>query len=129
MKTMKTVYVAHSREFDFRKELYEPLRNSEINRIYNFVLPHENSDAPFDSKAFLKKGCSLVIAEVSYPSTGLGIELGWANLLKLPIVCISRKGAKISGSLKAVCSEFIEYSGATGLIEQLTPVLIKFLSK
>lgn len=73
------IYVAHSSGYDYQNELYSPIRNSTLNTKHQITLPHENSIEQFNSKEFLKK-CNLVIADVSYPSTGLGIELGWANI-------------------------------------------------
>jgi len=116
------IYVIHSRNFDYKKELYEPIRNSEIE--HDFILPHEDSDKPFNSKDFLRDKCDLVIAEVSYCSIGLGIELGWANVFEVPILCVSRKGSKLSGSLKVLTKDFIEYSDSEELIVKLK----KFLS-
>ena len=72
------IYVAHSKKLDYKKELYEPLRNSSLNNEHEIILPHEKSDKPFSSKEFFKT-CDVIIAEVSYSGTGLGIELGWAN--------------------------------------------------
>lgn len=116
------IYVAHSSSFDFKKELYEPLRNSELNNQHNITLPHEQSDRQFNSKEYLPN-CDLVIAEVSYPSTGMGIELGWANSLKKRIVCIYKSGSKPSGSLEVVSSDFIEYASPDDLVTKLKEVL------
>ena len=110
------IYVAHSKDFDFKKELYEPIRKSSLNSKHAFILPHEKSGKPFNSKDFLKDGCGLIIAEVSYPSTGLGIELGWADSYNVPIICIYKKGSKISGSLKVVSKSFVEYANSNELI-------------
>jgi len=117
------IYVAHSRDFDFQKELYEPIRQSSLNQEHTFVLPHENSAEPFNSKDYLKNECELMIAEVSFPSTGLGIELGWANSYNVPIVCIYRKGSKLSGSLKVVAGNFVEYSNSKELISGIKKIL------
>ncbi len=70
------IYIAHSRNFDFQNELYKPIRQSPLNNEHSFVLPHENSDEPFNSKEYLEDKADLLIAEVSDPATGLGIELG-----------------------------------------------------
>ena len=115
---MKKIYISHSTSFDFKKELYEPIRKSYLDKEYNFVLPHEDSEKLFNSKEYLRS-CDLVIAEVSYPSTGLGIELGWANLYKVPIVCIYKTGFKLSNSLKAVCNSFIEYTNSQDMISKI----------
>jgi hypothetical protein len=116
------IYVCHSTSFDFKKRLYEPIRNSGLNTKHEIVLPHEKSDSQFNSKEYLKK-CDLVIAEVSYPSTGQGIELGWANLYNVPIVCIYKFNTKPSGALKAVSNNLFEYSGKEDLIQKLKAYL------
>lgn len=117
------IYVAHSRNFDFKKELYTPIRKSSLNEKHIFVLPHENSNEPFNSKKYLQKECNLLIAEVSEPATGLGIELGWANSYGVPIVCIYKKGSKLSGSLKVVSENFVEYSNSKELISKIEKII------
>jgi len=114
------IYLSHKREGDFKAELYEPLRKLSAE----FIFPHENSDEPFDSKSlFTNKQCDVVLAEVSQPSIGQGIELGWANNYGIKIICIYKKGLKISNSLKQVSSTFIEYSDHTDLTDKLTMIL------
>ena len=76
------IYVAHSREFNFKKELYKPLRDSKLGNKTNFVFSHKTK--AFSPSRKKIKSVDYVIAEVSYPSTGLGIELGWANCIKFP---------------------------------------------
>ncbi len=117
------IYVSHSRSFDFKKDLYEPIRQSSLNDEHTFVLPHETSDEPFNSKDYLQNQADLMIAEVSEPATGLGIELGWADAYKVPIVCIYRKGSKVSGSLKVVSKNFVEYSNSKELISGIERIL------
>lgn len=113
------VYVSHSREFDFKKELYEVLATANLNQ--EFIFPHETSDLPFNTKELLQnKNCDLVLAEVSYSATGQGIELGWANVYQVPIICIYKTGSKISGSLKVVSDKLIEYNDGKDLINKLT---------
>lgn len=117
------IYVAHSRSFDFHKELYEPLKNSSLAREHTFVFPHEESAEPFSSKELFQNESDLVIAEVSYPATGLGIELGWADMLKVPVVCIYKKGAQISASLKVITRTFLEYSDASDLVAKVSQAI------
>ncbi len=114
------IYVAHSRNFDFTKELYEPIQNSSLIKEHTFIFPHSENDEPFSSKELFQNGCDLIIAEVSYPATGLGIELGWADILKVPVICIYKKDSKVSGSLKVITDKFVEYSGTEDLIAKLT---------
>ena len=108
------VYVGHSRQFDFKKELYEPLK--QLN--HEFIFPHELSNESFNSKEALKT-VDLMIAEVSHPSTGLGIEIGWANAYGKRIILLYKKGSKVPSSLKNISSEFIEYQDGKDLIKKL----------
>jgi len=119
------IYLAHSRDFDYKKDLYDPIRQSSLNQKHNFVLPHESTNEPFDSRSFLKNSADLIIAEVSRPTTGLGIELGWADVFNVPIVCIYRKGSRLSGSLKVVTDNFIEYSTHKELIDGIERIISK----
>ena len=113
------IYIGHLRDADFKKELYEPIQNSSLHKEHEFILPHENSNDSFDSRDFLKNECDLMVAEVSHPSTGLGIELGWAHSHNIPIVCIYRKGSKPANSLKRLTDNFIEYSDSEEMVQKL----------
>ena len=116
------IYVAHSSGFDYQNELYQPLRKSELNKLHEITLPHEHSTDPFNSKEYIKE-CGLILAEVTYPSTGQGIELGWADLYDVPIVCLYKKGVILSGSLKVISNTFIEYENSKDMIQKLTDYL------
>jgi hypothetical protein len=61
----------------------------------------------------------MVLAEVSNPATGQGIELAWANANNIPIVCVFKKGADISGSLKFITDKIIEYENSNDMIEKI----------
>ncbi len=115
------IYIAHSKEFNFKEELYKPIRNSNLNSKYKIILPHEKSSVLL-SREIIKK-CDLMIAEVSFPATGLGIELGWASAFKCPVICVFKKDSKISGSLNFVVNEFIEYTDKEDLTRKLNKVI------
>ena len=115
------IYVSHATGFDFVKQLYEPIKNSKLRDIHDFTFPHKNEESVHARE--LIKSSDMVFAEVSFPSTGQGIELGWASLFNVPIVCFSRKGSKTSGSLKYVSDQFIEYDDADDLMVRLTAFL------
>lgn len=102
------IYIAHSREFDFENQLYAPVRASKNLPQSSIVLPHEPGHDPNHGRQFYAN-LDLLIAEVSYPATGLGIELGWASDDNVPIVCLCQSGKKYSGSLRAVTDRFYEY--------------------
>jgi len=113
------IYVSHSKKYDYKNELYLPLRNSELNKKNEIILPHEKSNEAFNSKQLFNEGCDLVIAEISYPSISIGIELGWANMKKINIICIHKIDVKPSLSIDAVCSTYISYSNSDELINKL----------
>ena len=118
---MKT-YVTHSTSFDFKNKLYKPVRESQLNQNNEITLPHENSNEQFNSKEYMKD-CDLILAEVSFPSTGQGIELGWANLYAKRIICFYKQGTKPSGSLKVLTSEIFEYESSEDLISKLNNII------
>lgn len=113
------IYVGHSSSIDFREELYEPLKSSDLFEEHELVFPHEDSGELFDSKNFLKDEADLMVAEVSEASTGLGIELGWADRFEVPIICICRESADPSGALKAVTDDLNFYADSQELIKIL----------
>ena len=121
------IYVCHATSFDFRNELYTPLRNSSLNDEHTFILPHEENDEQFSSKQlFQSKKCDLVLAEVSFPSTGAGIELGWADVFDIPLLCIYQKGTKYSGALNLLTNTFIAYEDQDDLVKKLSTALREY---
>lgn len=114
------VYISHSTGFDYKEELYAPLKEGLDG--YTMFLPHEHSDIAVDTKQILQDS-DLIVAEVSYPSTGQGIELGWGNEAGVPIVCVHHTDAKPSSSLRIVSDAFIEYSSPKELALRLQQFL------
>jgi len=118
------IYVSHSTKYDYVNELYLPIRNSDLNKLHQFIFPHEKSNELFDSKKLFEEGCDLVLAEVSYPSISIGIELGWANMIRTKIICLYKNGNTLSQSLKTVSNKFIYYSDSKDLITQLKNIIL-----
>ena len=64
----------------------------------------------------------VVIAEVSTPSLGVGYELGVAEALKKPILCLYRQEGKkqlsamINGNKNFLCQNYIDFSTAKSII-------------
>ena len=117
------IYFAHPRHgFDYEKELYQPIRSSALNKRYEIILPHETDREAVSSKEIIKI-CDLLCAEVSNAATGVGIEIGWANASDKPILCFYKKGSDISGSLKYVAREVIEYKDVGDFIVKLDEFL------
>lgn len=115
------IFVSHDRGYDFKQLLYKPLRNSKLNKIHDIFLPHEDSKDMLTMNVIKKS--DIFVCEASYPSTGQGIEIGWAYAFKIPIVAMFKKERKISGSLKYVTKTIIEYENTEDMLEKLSDAL------
>lgn len=114
------IYVCHSSAFDFVKELYEPLK---MIQGHELVLPHYGGNDAHSKDVIAS--CDLVIAEVSHPSTGMGIELGWADADGIPIACIHRNDAKVSDAVRHVAKELVAYDGPDDLVRVIEAVVAR----
>lgn len=117
------IYVAHATALDYQQLLYQPLKKSNLYSRHNFILPHETSAIALDSRTTIA-ACELILAEVSLPSTGLGIELGWADALNKVIILLHHEAAKLSSALNIISSNFISYNNPGEMIEKLSKYLI-----
>lgn len=114
------IYLSHpTRGYEYRKYLYEPIQASPLVQQHEFIYPHEREyNPPRNTKEEINRA-SLVIAEVSFPSTGQGIELGWADEYKTPILCIYQYGREYSRSLLVVTKNINHYSSTGDMIEKI----------
>jgi hypothetical protein len=116
------IYVVHSSGFDFKNELYTPLKEADFLRGHDVILPHDKAMAPTNSKELIRS-CDLLIAEVSYPSIGLGIELGWAENANVKVICLHKTEAKISSSLPLLFANIFTYSSLPEMLEKIKPFI------
>lgn len=117
------IYIAHSRDFDYQNELYLPIKSDKIFKQFNFILPHDNSEYKHNRDFY--KNIDLVIAEVSYPSTGLGIELGFMYDNMIPIYCIHRSDKKVSDSIKVITNNIYAYSNLDEMLKTITEIITR----
>lgn len=115
------IYVTHATGYEFERELYQPLIEG-LAVGYELFLPHRDDAKGVKSKEIIA-GSDVVLAEVSRPSTGQGIELGWADDSGVPIVCFYRSGSAPSGALRFVARSMFEYCDQSDMINQLTAIL------
>ncbi len=115
------IFVAHSSNIDFRNELYTPLRKSLLNKEHDIFLPQEKGYQEI-TKEILKE-YNLLIAEVSRPSTGEGIELGWANMFGIPIIYIHKENTRPSSALGKLSTTFIAYKNTQDMINKISGTL------
>ncbi len=119
------IYLSHSRVFDYHIKIYAPLMASSFWETHEFILPHAASYDPINRKESIE-ACDLLIAEISYPSTGSGIEIGWAHAAGVRIMALHRNNAKPSSSIKIVTDEIFAYDDFVSSAERL---LKKYLNQ
>ena len=114
------IQFGHSREYDYKKELYQPIKKSDILGNHQIILPHDDNISWVDpiSRETLKQ-VDTFFAEVSYPSTGLWIEIWYASIYWKKTICFYKKWFKISWSLKYLCNDFFEYTNSGDMIKQI----------
>lgn len=114
--------------------LYEKIGELCKSFGYTPFIPHlqtEPIDRPADSRVVFDqdfKGLELsglLIAEITYPSHGVGSELMQAYLCNIPIVCVIKKGNKTSRMVRGNPSliKIIEYEDETQCINELRDFL------
>lgn len=118
------IFVSHSSSINYQDELYVLIKESVLSDEHEFFLPHEDKKLG-DTKEIIKNS-DLVLAEVSFPSIGQGIELGWANMLNIPIFCISKENTNISGSLKFITDKFFTYQNREDFIAKISNFLASY---
>ncbi len=116
------IFVAHASSFDFKNKLYAPIRESVLNTEHEFFLPQETGDEEVTLETI--KNSDALVCEVSMPSTGAGIEMGWASAYGVPILGIYEKGSGPSTSIEYIAKTYSEYSSADEMIK----IIKEFLS-
>ncbi len=119
------IYVAHSNKWEFKEKLYKPLIESKIFKENDIFFPHDETNKNIKTKDIIKKA-DLMIAEISIPTTGLGIEIGWADDANTPILCIYQEGHQYSSTLKFITNNFIEYKDEIDMVNKIQEFLENF---
>lgn len=115
------IFIAHSSSFDFRTKLYVPLRASALNAEHEILLPQEGEIEEITREMI--KDADVLIAEVSLPSLGAGIEMGWADAFSHPVFALYEKGTTPSFSIDNVVTKRIEYENSEDMIQKITSAL------
>jgi hypothetical protein len=103
------VRVGHATGYDYEAQLYAVLRGLKLPTDATVSLPHAGGATGDCTKSFFAAGCDLFIAEVSAPSTGLGMELAYADMHGVPVVCVHRSDCRPSSSVKMVSQTILGY--------------------
>lgn len=118
------ILIAHASNYDYRTELYEPLKESALAQEHTIIFPHDETDAEIETNSHVVNA-DLLIAEVSHPSTGSGIEIGLAQAAKVPTLFLYKTGTTLSSALKFIDGTLIEYSDTSDLVAKVQDHLAK----
>jgi len=111
------LYLAHSSGYDYEAELYVPLKAA-LASEHEIFFPHDVDASGVMSKDIIPT-CDAILAEVSFASTGQGIELGWADARNIPIICFYRTGTNVSSALQLISKSMSEYSTPEAMVNLL----------
>ena len=123
------IYVGHARDerLNYQEDLYLPLISSLGDDLV--IVPHEKgAEAQINSEEVLPT-CHLMIAEVSYPSTGLGLELVWAKHAAVPVLCIYNINCQPSTSVTNYCPDIISYESNVDMVEKVVSWILEHADK
>lgn len=107
------IYVAHASGWDYETQLYDILAKAELG--VELVFPHRDQTIMAHSKPIIET-CDLLLAEVSRPSTGLGIELAWAHAASIPILAVHQASLTPSAAIHAVTKNIHAYVNVYTLV-------------
>lgn len=117
------ILVVHASSFDYQTELYEPLKQSTVMQQHTVIYPHDEENIEIETNSHIPD-TSLMIAEVSYPSTGAGIEIGLVQAAGIPTLFMYKAGTKPSGSLRFVKGKLIEYADSIDLVSKIEAEIV-----
>jgi nucleoside 2-deoxyribosyltransferase len=113
------IYIAHARSFDFQQDLYAPIQRSSLFHKHQFVLPHAGAGQVHTSSKGIIESCDCLIAEVSHPSTGMGIEIGWAHAANIPVYAMYRRDCTPTNALAAVTKQLYPYDDVIDTLQKI----------
>jgi nucleoside 2-deoxyribosyltransferase len=99
--------------------------------IQNSILNPDLDDGirakTYDHSLDAVKKSKLIVAEVSYPSLGTGVEIGIALRLNKKIICLAKKGSNVSsmvrGAAKKGLIRMIDYDNDEEALNKLRDML------
>jgi hypothetical protein len=121
---MKKIFIAHSSSFNFQNDLYDPIKKSFDSGEYEFIFTQDINVGLEQVTRERVQECDLVIAEVSFPSIGEGIVLGWADSKDIPVICIYKQDSSPSGTLKYLAKVMSEYTDTEDMLNKIKEALM-----
>lgn len=113
------IFLSHSSKYDYVNELYNPIKESSLDKIHKFIYFCEDPNYKEKSSKEIIQESDLIIADISIQSIGVGMEIGWASAQNKPIIMIHRTGVEVRGYMRLHAKDIFEYSSTTELIQKL----------
>ncbi len=133
---MKRIYIIGETKHEEQREFLAKISEKFVENEYAIYMPHQHvkDEAELDAKRyyathmrFLKSSC-MVVADVSFPSLKLGIELEKANSLRIPIAIMFKKNSRVEELLKGMpmVKYVIQYDTESALVESFNMYIKEF---
>lgn len=111
----------------FDRQLKKFLKQNFGIEAYSFVFDFKNKT---DNKTLMKLALEkinesdLLLAELSYKSIGIGLEVGYAKAKGKRIIYIHRVGTELSTTMDGICDIRVEYKDISDLLVQLKKLML-----
>lgn len=127
-KIYLSVPLVVNRDIKIAREIARIIKNADHEIVSSWVLKRNPNGGLSEAEVFKRdtegvKACDVIVAEVSTPSHGVGMELMLAHLLRKKIICVYKAGRKLSWMIRGLPNvTTIEYKNIRDLRERLRKV-------
>ncbi|MFQ5620840.1 MAG: hypothetical protein ACE5FT_03280 [Candidatus Nanoarchaeia archaeon] len=118
-------YLSHSKrdllgnDWDFRENLYVPIKESGLQEEFGIIFPHERSGRTYNTEQLIRDGIDFLIGDVTFPHSGIA-EIGMAKYAKCNIILTHNTNIRCAiGSLFMLTNMFAPYDSPEELVEGL----------
>ena len=88
---------------------------------YDFTFLLDQSNYLPNTKELIKS-YDAVVAEISYPSIGTGIEIGWADAFRVPLILIHKEDFRPAPYYNDLSKDIIKYVSTKDMLIKLDKV-------
>ena len=125
MKVFVSAPYTENLETEFLSSLESILKEADLD----VVVPHKYVDEKEDIEKSIKRNfkllddCDMILADVTKPSHGVGMEILYAHQKGKKIIFLRKAGTKVSHMALFHANELVEYNNQKDLKENLLGVL------
>lgn len=112
------LFIAHASAFPYEEKVYAPVRGLCERDGHEAVFPQDGAYGPRNWRESIT-GADAFVLDASVPSTGAGIEAGWASAAGVPVIAVHEKGSVPSTVVAYIAAAIVEYDGPEDLSAKL----------